>query len=82
MIAEAHELWIESVYKHNDPIPMPPTEVEYSGKTMLRMLKYLHQRLAEAANWEECSLNQYIVSLLSKRNATKTVEAQAKIGEM
>lgn len=83
MIKEARELWIESAYEDNDPIPMPSTEVEYSGKTMLRMPKYLHQKLAEAAKREECSLNQYIVSLLSERNAMKTVETlQAKIDEM
>ncbi|MEM8505973.1 MAG: toxin-antitoxin system HicB family antitoxin [Cyanobacteria bacterium P01_D01_bin.1] len=48
---------------------MPSAETKYSGKTMLRMPKYLYERLAEAAKREEVSLNQYIVSLLSERNA-------------
>ncbi|MEL7067856.1 MAG: type II toxin-antitoxin system HicB family antitoxin [Cyanobacteria bacterium J06581_3] len=74
MIAEAKELWLEVAHEYGDPIPMPSTEVEYSGKTMLRMPKYLHERLAEAAKKEETSLNQYMVSLLSERNALRMVE--------
>jgi len=74
MIAEAKELWLEVAYDYGDPIPMPSTEMKYSGKTMLRMPKYLHERLAVAAKKEEISLNQYIVSLLSERNALRAVD--------
>ncbi len=74
MIAEARELWIETAYEYGDPIPMPSTEATYSGKTMLRMPKSLHGKLAESAKREDVSLNQYIVSLLSERNALRTVE--------
>jgi hypothetical protein len=74
-IAEAKELWIESAYEYNDPIPPPFTEVEYSGKTILRMPKYLHSRLAESAKREGISLNQYLVALLSERNALKAFES-------
>lgn len=38
----------------------------YSGKLLLRMPKSLHRRLAEEADRENVSLNQYIVSLLSR----------------
>jgi antitoxin HicB len=75
MIAEAKELWIESAYEYGDPIPMPSTEMEYSGKTMLRMPKYLHARLAESARREGVSLNQYLVALLSERDTLKVVKA-------
>jgi antitoxin HicB len=69
MIAEAKELWIASAYEDNVPIPPPSTEIAYSGKTMLRMPKYLHARLAESAKQEGVSLNQYLVALLSERDA-------------
>lgn len=83
MIAEAKELWLEVAHEYGDPIPMPSTEVEYSGKTMLRMPKYLHERLAEAAKKEDTSLNQYMVSLLSERNVLRTVEnLQRQIDEL
>jgi antitoxin HicB len=75
MIAEARELWLEVAHEYGDPIPMPSTEVEYSGKTMLRMPKYLHARLAESAKREGVSLNQYLVSLLSERDTLTVVKA-------
>lgn len=75
MIAEAKELWIESAYEDNCPIPPPSTEVEYSGKTMLRMPKYLHARLAESAKREGVSLNQYLVALLSERDTLTVLKA-------
>jgi antitoxin HicB len=71
MIAEARELWLEVAHEYGDPIPLPSTEVEYSGKTMLRMPKYLHARLADSAKQEGVSLNQYLVALLSERDALK-----------
>ncbi|PZO60324.1 MAG: toxin-antitoxin system HicB family antitoxin [Phormidesmis priestleyi] len=74
MIAEARELWLEVAYEYGDPIPMPSTEIEYSGKTMLRMPTHLHQRLAESAKQESTSLNQYIVALLSERDALNSVK--------
>lgn len=66
-INEARELWLETVYENNDKIPLPSTDDNYSGKLLLRMPKSLHRRLAEAADKEGVSLNQYIVFLLSNR---------------
>lgn len=83
MIVEARELWIESAYEDGDPIPMPSTETTYSGKTMLRMPKSLHRKLAESAKRQDVSLNQYIVSLLSERNALKVVdEVRSQLNEI
>ncbi|TAF07457.1 MAG: type II toxin-antitoxin system HicB family antitoxin [Nostocales cyanobacterium] len=65
-INEARELWIETAYEAGDNIPLPSTDDSYSGKLMLRMPKSLHRRLSETAEREGVSLNQYIVSLLSK----------------
>jgi antitoxin HicB len=73
-IEDARVLWIESAYEHDDPIPPPSTEVQYSGKTLLRMPRSLHQRLAEAADQEGVSLNQYLVSQLSEATSAKTSE--------
>ena len=65
-INEARELWIETVYEAGDEIPLPSTDDTYSGKLLLRMPKSLHHHLAEAADRENVSLNQYIVSVLSR----------------
>ena len=65
-IQEARELWIETAYEAGDEIPLPSTDDTYSGKLLLRMPKSLHRRLAEKADRENVSLNQYIVSVLSR----------------
>lgn len=74
MIEDARQLWLTTAYKHGDSIPLPATETQYSGKTMLRMPRSLHQALAEGAQREEVSLNQYLVCLLSQAITRKTVE--------
>jgi antitoxin HicB len=66
-ISEARELWIETVYESGKrEILLPSTRQEYSGKFVLRLPKSLHCRLAEQAEREGISLNQYAVSLLSQ----------------
>lgn len=47
----------------------PLAETEYSGEMLLKMPKSLHRKLAEAAKSEGVELNQYLVSLLSEKNA-------------
>ncbi|WP_373526179.1 type II toxin-antitoxin system HicB family antitoxin [Nostoc sp.] len=64
-INEARELWVETAYEASDDIPLPSSDNSYSGKLLVRMPKSLHRRLAETAEHEGVSLNQYIVSLLS-----------------
>lgn len=75
MIAEAKELWLEVAHDYGDPIPLPSTETEYSGKTMLRMPTYLHEKLARHAKEQGTSLNQYLVSLLSERDSLNVVRS-------
>ncbi|MGK7903609.1 MAG: type II toxin-antitoxin system HicB family antitoxin [Hormoscilla sp.] len=67
-IAEARQLWIETVYDSGRDIPLPSTETDYSGKLLLQMPKSLHRRLAETSSREGVSLNQYILFLLSNGN--------------
>jgi antitoxin HicB len=65
-IQEARELWIETAYEMGDLIPLPNNTIEYSGKLLLRMPKSLHRDLAQQAELEAVSLNQYISSVLSR----------------
>ncbi|MBD2501847.1 type II toxin-antitoxin system HicB family antitoxin [Anabaena azotica] len=64
-INEARELWMETAYEAGDDIPLPSSDDSYSGKLLVRMPKSLHRRLAETAEREGVSLNQYILFLLS-----------------
>jgi predicted RNase H-like HicB family nuclease len=72
-LEDARILWIKTAYEHGDAISLPSTETKYSGKTLLRMARSLHQKLAEGAEREGVSLNQYIVSLLSEASAVKAI---------
>jgi len=62
---EAIELYIEVKLSHNEPIPLPEEEEDYSGKFNLRIPKSLHYSLALRAKEQGVSLNQYILYKLA-----------------
>ena len=64
-IEEARRAWIEVADEDGMQIPLPRTEREYSGKFVVRVPKHLHRRLAEQAEREGVSLNQYVETILS-----------------
>jgi len=66
---ESKNLWLESYYEAHGDAPEPSREQEFSGRFLLRLPKYLHQRLHEDARAEGVSLNQYILSLLAEGSA-------------
>jgi antitoxin HicB len=66
MIEEARQLWLESAYEDGLDIPLPRGEREYSGKFNVRFPKSLHRRLDQMADREGVSLNQFLVSTLSR----------------
>jgi antitoxin HicB len=70
-IEDARISWIKVSYEYGDPIPLPPTETQYSGKTLLRMPRSLHQKLSEGAEREGVSLNHHLVALLSAASASQ-----------
>jgi predicted RNase H-like HicB family nuclease len=68
-LRDAMYTWIESRQDGGLPVPEPRGEDDYSGRFVVRMPKYLHARLAQEADLEGVSLNQYVVSLLSSSSA-------------
>jgi predicted RNase H-like HicB family nuclease len=64
-LEDAKAAWIEAARAAGNPIPAPSTQIQASGKVLLRMPKNLHAHLAHSAAREHVSLNQYIVSVLS-----------------
>lgn len=75
-IEEARRAWIEVQYEAGEEIPLPRTKNPYSGKFIVRLPKRLHQRLAEQANKEGVSLNQYVETMLAEKTATKDMIAR------
>jgi predicted RNase H-like HicB family nuclease len=66
-IQEAMEGWIETKLDGGFHIPAPIDEGNYSGKFVLRIPKTLHARLAQEAEREGVSLNQYALYRLCRQ---------------
>lgn len=66
MADEAKHLALEVMLEHGDEVPLPDSLKEYSGKFIVRTPKSLHRNLALEAEREGVSLNQLVVSLLSR----------------
>ena len=58
---------IEDRLGRGESVPLPREGSEYSGRFVVRTPARLHQELAEQAELEGTSLNQLVVSLLSKQ---------------
>jgi antitoxin HicB len=60
MIEDAMRGWIGVALEDGIPIPEPKPDDDYSGKFVVRVPRSLHRQLAEAAEREGVSLNQFI----------------------
>jgi antitoxin HicB len=65
-IEVARKLWLETTYEDAQDIPLPRDDRDYSGKFIVRVPKSLHRQLDVLADREGVSLNQYLVSELSR----------------
>ena len=67
-IQGAIEAWISVEKDAGKEIPEPKgyrTQTEYSGRLGLRLPKWMHARIAQAAEEEDCSINQYIQNAIA-----------------
>ncbi|MBI2941038.1 MAG: toxin-antitoxin system HicB family antitoxin [Chloroflexi bacterium] len=79
---EIRTLWLETEHAAGADIPLPSYPEEYSGKFNVRLPKSLHRKLAEGAERQGVSLNQYMVDLLARGDALARVEQRlARIEE-
>jgi antitoxin HicB len=65
-LEEARKLWLGTTYADGQEIPLPQDDREYSGKFIVRVPKTLHRKLDLMAEKEGTSLNQLVVSELSR----------------
>jgi len=79
MAEEARSLWIETEFEAGKAIPLPSYPPEYSGKFNLRLPRSLHARLAESAEREGVSLNQYVTMLLAAGQAAADVSRSSLV---
>lgn len=71
---EIRTLWLETAYDHEMEIPLPRGGEGFSGKFLVRVPRSLHRRLAQSAEMDGVSLNQYVVALLATNDAIARVE--------
>jgi len=74
MADEVKRLWLETEYAADADVPEPSYPETHSGKFNLRIPRSLHRRLAESAEAEGVSLNQYVTGLLERNDALARVE--------
>lgn len=74
-IQNATRAWLKVAKKMNRPIPKPSIDKNLSGKFLIRMPKRLHADLVRNANVEGVSLNQYLLYLISQRNAEQNLNS-------
>jgi antitoxin HicB len=79
-IKELHtviELWIKAARKVGNAVPKPSdrTDLNYSGKFLMRVPKRLHAELVHAAKAQGVSLNQYLLYLLTKGHGERAKRA-------
>lgn len=65
MVTDAMTAWISSALEDGRPVPIPAASVA-SGRILVRAPRTLHADLLRLAQAEGVSLNQLIVSLLSR----------------
>ena len=63
---EAAAGWIEACKKLGRKVPDPHKKSSYSGKVLLRIPKYLHEKLIEASEIENISLNSLIQTFVAE----------------
>jgi len=66
MIRDAMAGWIEVALSEGLSIPEPAAQPEYSGRFLVRAPKTLHRDLVRRARAEGASLNQFVVTTLSR----------------
>jgi antitoxin HicB len=67
----------ERLLSEGKDIPLPPpvdAEAAYSGRFLVRIPRHLHRRLAQLAELEGCSLNQYVTTLLAEASTAEWLE--------
>jgi predicted RNase H-like HicB family nuclease len=66
-LEEAAKGWIEASLEQGLDIPTPALNQSYSGKIVLRMPRSLHKRVAQMAERDATSINQFLVTAIAAR---------------
>lgn len=81
-IRDAMAGWISVALEDEKAIPEPRADQSHSGRFLTRMPATLHAQIAQEAEWEGVSLNQFVVSALAGAVAWRHGDARhhARVG--
>ena len=65
-LEEVAESWLESALLNHQTIPAAMDQADFSGKMVVRMPRSLHRKATFAAQRENVSLNQFLVSCIAE----------------
>ncbi len=81
MIEDAMRGWIGVALEAGIPVPKPARNEDYSGKFVVRLPKSLHRQLAEIAEREGVSLNQFINTALAQAVGSASVPVAYRLND-
>lgn len=64
---ENKEVFLNELKELGKEIPIPKTEIEFSGKFTVRITKSAHKKLAEAAECEGVSINSFVAEIINQK---------------
>lgn len=79
MLEDAMSGWITLALEDGQPIPEPRSLDEYSGKFVVRVPRGLHRDLANTAEREGVSLNQFINTALAQAVGLQQARSQTQL---
>lgn len=83
LVIDAIDALCSLLSEQRRPIPKPSEpEREFSGKFVVRVPKWLHRDLAQTAETQGTSLNQYVLSILSAHTGITKPATQYVMGSM
>ncbi|MDP3184714.1 MAG: toxin-antitoxin system HicB family antitoxin [Anaerolineales bacterium] len=81
MIEDAMRGWIGVALEAGIAVPEPARDEDYSGKFVVRLPKSLHRQLAEVAEREGVSLNQFINTALVQAVGSASVPVAYRLND-
>lgn len=85
--SEAYSLVVDAISTLHDialksgqdmPVPFPAPQDEFSGRVTLRLPRTLHAKVSAYANYEDCSVNTFLVSIISAAVGEKNIKSKVK----
>ena len=76
---KCQEKWLADAIKSGSKVPEPLSLREFNGQFALRMPRSLHRAIAEEAEYEGVSMNQYLNILITENRYIRAIQKNQQI---